>query len=207
MEKIDHKKEFKELYKPPKKPTTVDVPEFNFIMVDGKGDPNTSKEYQDAVGALYSVGYTVKFAVKKIGTANFTVLPLEGLWWLEGETELDENRKDDWSWTAMIMQPEYVTKELFNQSLEQVAKKKKLPALSKMRFESLHEGLSAQIMHLGPFSAEGPSIEKLHDFIKENGYEFDGLTQKHHEIYLSDVRRVSPEKMRTIIRQPMKRKD
>ena len=208
MIKIDFKKELKHLYNPSAKEVAiVDVPTTNYLMVDGTGDPNTAQEYQDAIEVLYAVSYALKFTVKKEKAIDYGVMPLEGLWWTNDMAQFSTENKDIWKWTAMIMQPKYVTKELFNQALEQVAKRKKLTTLSKVRFESLHEGLSAQIMHLGPFSAEGPSIEKLHDFIKENGYEFDGLTQKHHEIYLSDVRRVPPEKMRTVIRQPMKRKD
>lgn len=208
MIKIDFKKELKHLYNPSAKEVAIaDVPTMNYLMVDGAGDPNTAQEYQDAIEALYAVSYALKFTVKKEKAIDYGVMPLESLWWTDDMAQFSTENKDIWKWTAIIMQPEYVTKELFNQALEQVAKKKKLPALSKVRFESLHEGLSAQIMQLGPFSAEGPSIEKLHGFIKENRYEFDGLTQKHHEIYLSDVRRVSPEKMRTVIRQPMRSKD
>ena len=130
-------------------------------------------------------------------------MPLEGLWWTDDMAQFSTENKGIWKWTAMIMQPEYVTKDLVTKAFEQVEKKKNPPALSKMRFESFHEGLSAQIMHIGPYSAEGPTIKKLHSFIKEKGYEFDGLVQKHHEIYLSDPRRTAPEKMKTVIRQPM----
>ena len=208
MTKIDFKKELKQLYNPSaKEAAIVDVPPMNYLMVDGTGDPNTAQEYQEAIEALYAIAYALKFAIKKERAIDYGVMPLEGLWWTDDMARFSMENKDIWKWTAMIMQPEYVTTELVEPALEQVAKKKKLPALSKMRFESLHEGLSAQIMHIGPFSAEGPTVEKLHSFIKENGYEFDGLIEKHHEIYLSDVRRVAPEKMKTVLRQPMKRKD
>jgi len=208
MIKIDFKKELKQLYNPSaKEAAIVDVPPMNYLMVDGTGDPNTAQEYQEAIEALYAVAYALKFTIKKEQVIDYGVMPLEGLWWTDDMAQFSTENKGIWKWTAMIMQPEYVTAELVEPALEQVAKKKKLPALSRMRFESLHEGLSAQIMHIGPFSAEGPTIEKLHSFIKENGYEFDGLTGKHHEIYLSDVRRVAPEKMKIVIRQPVKGED
>lgn len=202
MTKVDFKKELRQLYKPsPKEVAVVDVPEMNFLMIDGVGDPNTAQEYKDAIEALYSVSYALKFMVKKGESAiDYAVMPLEGLWWVDDMTQFSMENKDAWKWTAMIMQPEYVTEGLVNAALRQVEKKKNPPALSKIGFESFHEGLSAQIMHIGPYSAEGPTIERLHNFIKENGYELRG---KHHEIYLSDPRRSAPEKMRTVIRQPM----
>lgn len=205
MKKIDLKKELKHLYNPSTKEISiVDVPKMNFLMIDGKGDPNTSQEYKEAIEALYTVSYSLKFMIKKGETAiDYVVMPLEGLWWTDDMAQFSTENKGIWKWTAMIMQPEYVTKDLVTKAFEQVEKKKNPPALSKMRFESFHEGLSAQIMHIGPYSAEGPTIKKLHSFIKEKGYEFDGLVQKHHEIYLSDPRRTAPEKMKTIIRQPM----
>ncbi len=202
MEKIDFKKEFKHLYNPSsKEPAIVDVPEMNFLMVDGEGDPNTAQEYKDAVEALYSVSYALKFMIKKSEVAvDYGVMPLEGLWWADDMTQFSVENKDIWKWTSMIMQPKYATKELFNKATEQVEKKKNLPALLKIRFESFNEGLSAQIMHIGPYSVEGPTIERLHDFIKEKGYELRG---KHHEIYLADPRRSAPEKMKTVLRQPV----
>ena len=143
--------------------------------------------------------------IKKGKTAiDYVVMPLEGLWWTDDMTQFTMENKDIWRWTSMIMQPEYVTKDLFNKALEQVKKKKNPSALSKIRFEVLNEGLSAQIMHIGPYSAEGPTVEKLHNFIKEKGYTFEGIRQKHHEIYLSDPRKAAPEKMKTIIRQTIK---
>ena len=202
MEKIDFKKEFKHLYNPSsKEPAIVDVPEMNFLMVDGEGDPNTAQEYKDAVEALYSVSYALKFMIKKSEVAvDYGVMPLEGLWWADDMAQFSVENKDIWKWTSMIMQPKYATKELFNKATEQVEKKKNLPALLKIRFESFNEGLSAQIMHIGPYSVEGPTIERLHDFIKEKGYELRG---KHHEIYLADPRRSAPEKMKTVLRQPV----
>jgi hypothetical protein len=200
MEKIDYKKVLKELYKPSKKPVIIDVPEMNFLMIDGTGSPYDS-EYQDALMALYPLAYTIKFNVKKAGIADFTVMPLEGLWWIEGEAEFDQDRKDDWSWTAMIMQPESVTKEIIVNAQKQVIEKKNPPSISKLRFESYNEGLSVQIMYIGPYSEEGPTIEYLHLYAKEKGYKLRG---KHHEIYLSDPRRTAPERLKTVIRQPIK---
>jgi hypothetical protein len=170
-------------------------------MIDGAGDPNTAQEFEDVVEALYAVSYALKFMIKKEKQIDYVVMPLEGLWWVDDMTQFSMENKDIWKWTQMIMQPEFVTKDLVEKALEQAEKKKNPPALSKIRFESLHEGLSAQIMHIGPYSAEGPTIEKLHNFIRENGYEPRG---KHHEIYLSDPRKSAPEKMRTVIRKPMK---
>ena len=202
MTKIDFKKELKHLYNPSaKKVAIVDVPKMNFLMIDGAGDPNTAKEYKDAVEALFAVSYALKFMIKKGIAIDYGVLPLEGLWWTDDMAQFSMENKKVWKWTSMIMQPEYVTEDLVSKTLEQVEKKKNPPALPKIRFESFHEGLSAQIMHIGPYSAEGTAIEKLHNFIKETGHELRG---KHHEIYLSDPRRSAPERMKTVIRQPMK---
>ena len=202
MEKIDLKKQLKHLYNPPKEFVFVDVPEMNFLMIDGKGDPNTSQEYKDAIETLYALSYTLKFMVKKEKMVDYVVMPLEGLWWTESMSEFTTENKDIWKWTSMIMQIEYVTEELFNRAVEQVKAKKNLPALSKVKFKSFHEGLSAQIMYFGPYSDEGPTIQKLHNFIKDNGYELSG---KHHEIYLGDPRKTAPEKLKTVIRQPVKK--
>ena len=203
MQKIDFKKEWKHLYKPsPKKIDIVDVPKMNFLMTDGRGDPNTSQEFQEAVEALFGVSYTAKFMVKKSETAvDYAAMPLEGLWWAEDMAEFSIERKADWRWTAMIMQPEYVTRDLLEAAVEQVKQKKNPSALSKLRFDSYHEGQAAQIMHIGPFADEGPTIVRIHQFIVENGYELSG---KHHEIYLSDFRRAAPQNLKTVIRQPFK---
>jgi len=201
MDKIDYKKELKHLYKPSAKNVEiVNVSEMNFLMIDGHGDPNNSIEYKEAIEALYGLAYAIKFIIKKgkIGI-DYGVMPLEGLWWVEDMSKFDINHKEDWKWIAMIMQPELVTKEIVAQATEQVKQKKNPAALSKVRFESYSEGKTAQILHIGPFSEEGPTIQKIHNFITENGSERSG---KHHEIYLSDIRKAAPEKWRTIIRQP-----
>jgi hypothetical protein len=200
MKKIDYKSIHKEFYAASSKEVVfIDVPEMNFFMIDGHGDPNTSKEYSDAVEALYSLSYTIKFMIKKELEIDYGVMPLEGLWWAENMSSFTEGRKDEWDWTSMIMQPEPVTQEWFDKGLHEVARKKDLPGLGKVRFASFAEGRSAQIMHIGPFSEEGPTIKKVHDFIEASGYSLRG---EHHEIYLSDIRRAAPEKWKTIVRQP-----
>jgi hypothetical protein len=203
MDKVDFKKELKHLYNPSKKEiATVDVPKMNFLMVDGMGDPNTAKEYQDAMEALYNVAYTLKFRLKGEGVIDYTVMPLEGLWWVPGVDFSQVKDKNSWHWTSMIMKPDKVTKKDFNRAVKQVEEKKDLPYLSKVRFESYKEGLSAQIMYIGPFADEEPTIREIHKYIEESGHKRSG---KHHEIYLSDPRRTKPENFRIVIRQPMKR--
>ena len=202
MEKIDLKKELKDLYNPSTKEIAiVDVPKMNFLMIDGSGDPNTSQEYKNAIEALFNLSYTLKFFIKKTRGVDYSVMPLEGLWWVDDRSQFSVEKKSSWKWTSMIMQPEQVTKEIVAKALEELKKKKPLPAFSKIRFESFHEGKSAQIMYIGAFSNEGPTIEKIHDFVKKHDCTLEG---RHHEIYLSDPRRAPPEKMRTILRQPMK---
>ena len=201
MEKIDYKKELEHLYKhSTNKVGIVEVPKMNFFMVDGYGGPH-HPTFQNAIEVLFPLSYTLKFMIKKseIGI-DYGVLPLEGLWWADDMSSFTMGKKDDWKWTLMIMQPEIVTKEMVQEAIEQVKVKKNPVSLPLVRFESFAEGKAAQIMHIGPFSEEGPTIEKVHSFIEDNGSQ---LTGKHHEIYLSDIRRAAPEKLKTIIRQPM----
>ena len=202
MTKIDYKKELQSLFKPTtKRVEIVEVPQMNFLMIEGKGDPYTSAEYQEAVEVLYSIAYTLKFMIKKGDLAiDYGVLPLEGLWWMDDMSQFSAEKKDEWQWTMMIMQPDVVTPRLFYEAFGQVKKKKDSVSLQKIRFESFSEGKAAQIMHIGPFTEEGPTIEKVHAFIEQQGCERRG---KHHEIYLSDIRKAAPEKWKTIIRQPM----
>ena len=202
MKKIDYKKELKHLYRPStKKCELIEVPTMNFLMIDGMGDPNTAQAYKDAIEALYAVSYALKFMIKKGAQAvDYGVMPLESLWWVEDMAEFDATHKENWLWTAMIMQPEYVTAELVEIAKAETAKKKNPPALPKLRFAAFAEGLAAQIMHIGPYAEEEPTITKLHEFIAEQGHERRG---KHHEIYLSDARRTAPEKLKTIVRQPV----
>ncbi|MFA6082172.1 MAG: GyrI-like domain-containing protein [Patescibacteria group bacterium] len=202
MNKIDLKKNLKDLYNPKTNVIAeVLVPKMNFLMVDGKGDPNTSKEFVNAIEALYPVAYTIKFDIKKNLGKDYGVMPLEGLWWSSDLSDFATGKKDNWFWTLMIMQPEFVTKDLFEKALESVKAKKHPAFIDKVRFESFEEGKSAQLMHIGPFAAEGPNIQKIHDYIKEAGGKFDGMKQKHHEIYLSDMRKTAPDKLKTILRQ------
>ncbi len=208
MKKLDLRKELKHLYSPSvKQVEIVDVPKMNFLMIDGIGDPNTSQEYQDALGALYNVAYTLKFIMKLKAkpAVDYPVMALEGLWWVEGVEQFTMEqlmgRKDEWKWTMMIMQPGIITRERVTQAIDEVRRKKNPPALHKIRFEGFEEGRCAQIMHIGPYSAEQPTIERLHAFIKESGHALRG---KHHEIYMGDPRRTKPERLKTILRQPIK---
>ncbi|MFX0015233.1 MAG: GyrI-like domain-containing protein [Promethearchaeota archaeon] len=204
MRKVDLKKELKDFYSgvSAKEFSIVDVPPLQFLMIDGQGYPGTSQEYQDAMMTLYPLSYTVKFMMKKYGK-DYVVMPLEGLWWAKDMfvfTVAFMERKEEWLWTSMIMQPDFITREMIDEAIEEVTKKKNPPAISKVRFETYNEGLSAQIMYFGAYSEEGPTIEQMHNFIKNRGYKLRG---KHHEIYLSDPRRTKPEKLKTIIRQPI----
>lgn len=207
MAKLDLKKENKELYYPKKNEVSmVEVPEMNFLMLDGIGDPNTSKEYQDAMEALFPVSYKVKFLSKKEMSQDYVVMPLEGLWWVDNMENFTIEDKSSWNWTVMIRQPDFITKTMIKNTINEVSEKKDLPALPKLRLKKFKEGSAAQIMHIGPFSEEGPTVEKLHNFIHEKGYQFEGSRpgEKHHEIYISDMRRTKPEKLKTVIRQPVK---
>ncbi len=202
MAKFDYKKDLKELYFPPSKnPVLVDVPEMNFVMVDGSGDPNNSTQFQEAIEVLYGLSYTAKFALKKQGTGEEYVVPaLEGLWWSPDMDVFVMGAKDKWLWTLMIMQPPAVTAELMAAASEELRKRKNPTALDRARFEAFTEGLCAQIMYIGPYSEEGLTIAGLHEFIKESGHSLRG---KHHEIYMGDPRRTAPEKLKTVIRQPI----
>lgn len=202
MAKIDYKKEYGDWYTAStSQPKWVQVPPLNYLMIDGHGDPNSAPEYQQAVEALYSLAYALKFKIKKGETGlDYGVLPLEGLWWIPDMSQFTQTSKADWLWTMMILQPPFVTSQLVASVLPEVKRKKYLPGLERIRFESYPEGQAAQIMHLGPYSEEAPSIEKLHTFIQTQGCVLRG---KHHEIYLGDPRLSSPEKLRTILRQPV----
>lgn len=202
MEKIEYKKQLKHLYRPSaKKVEIVEVPQMNFLMVDGRGDPNTSQSFSDAIKALYPISYTLKFMVKKgeMGV-DYGVLPLEALWWADDMSAFTTGTKDAWKWTLMIMQPAFITRQMVEKAKEEVERKKKPVSLPLVRFETFKEGKAAQTLHIGPFSEEGPTIEKVHLFIKDNGSQRVG---KHHEIYLSDIRQAEPEKWKTVVRQPM----
>lgn len=188
-------------YEAAREPELVRVPDLTFLMIDGHGDPNTSASYGEAIQALFSLSYTLKFAIKKDLGVNDKVGALEGLWWADDMTQFGTGRKDGWHWTAMIGQPDQVTAERFERARDEVRARKGLAVLDRVRLERFAEGLAAQILYVGPYSNEGPTIETLHRFIRDRGYSFDGHRQKHHEIYLGDPRRSAPEKLRTIIRQ------
>lgn len=204
MEKLDLVKQSGDLYRPPAQgPVLVEVPEIALLMIDGVGDPNTSPEYAQSLEALYAVSYGAKFMVKRGPEGiDYKVPPLEGLWWSDDMKDFLRGRRDAWRWTMMIPQPPVVTVALIDRAVAEAGRKKDLPALAKLRFEWFDEGLCAQVMHVGPYSAERPTIERLHAFIADRGFVRRG---KHHEIYLGDPRRAAPERLRTIIRQPVGR--
>lgn len=205
MQKIDYKKQYKEIYTAKPLPKVIGVPELKYLSIDGYGDPNTSELFAKAIEALYSVSYTLKFTVKKsLMAIDYGVMPLEGLWWTDNMKEFNILDKSNWKWTAMIMQPEFITDAMVEDAKGTAFAKKGNEVIKSLKLSTIKEGLSAQIMHIGPYSAEADNIKKLHAFIKENGGEFDGLVEKHHEIYLSDMRKTAPEKLKTIIRQPFK---
>ncbi|MCX6133870.1 MAG: GyrI-like domain-containing protein [Ignavibacteriales bacterium] len=203
MKKIDLRRELKELNSPsPKEVEIVRVPKFRYLMIDGSGDPNVSPAFAEAVQAMYTAAYTLKFMMKKEKGIDYPVSSLEGLWWADDMNSFLTGRRDRWKWTLMILQPKVVTKSLFFKGLKSAMEKKGLAALGRIRLESMDEGLCVQIMHIGTYAQEGPTIQHLHSFAKERNLE---LTGKHHEIYLSDPRKAKPEKMKTIIRQPVQR--
>ena len=201
MQKTDFKKTLKHLYSPPKQFNTVDVPEMLFLMADGHGDPNTTQEYRDVIEALYAVAYKMKFISKKALEQDYTVPPLEGLWWAEDMATFHTHEKSKWDWTMMIMTPNWITEAIFDDAVDQVRLAKNPPELNRIRLERYHEGLSVQIMHIGSYDDEGPVLAKMHsEYIPESGLIENG---KHHEIYLSDPRRVAPKKLKTVLRQPV----
>ncbi|HUX90774.1 MAG TPA: GyrI-like domain-containing protein [Gallionellaceae bacterium] len=202
MEKVDFKNKLKQLYQPSSKQIEeVNVPPMKYLMADGEGDPETAPAFAEVVEALFSLSYTLKFMVKKGALEiDYSVMPLEGLWWADDMSAFSSGDKSKWKWTLMIMQPEFITKEMVAAAIAEVKKKKNLAALNKVRFEALAEGNAAQIMHIGPFSEEGPNIERLHQYIESHGHKLSG---KHHEIYMSDIRKTAPQKWKTVIRQPM----
>ncbi len=206
MSPRDMLKELKPLYAPSAKHAAiVEVPEITFVMIDGRGAPSTSAAYQDAIGALYGVVYTLKFTLKKSDPGrDFKVMPLEGLWWADAPApsmaEVQDDR-DSWSWTMMIAVPETIAEDEVTVARQAAVRKHPSAPLERLRLERLEEGLAAQIMHTGPYSEETPTIERLHAFVAEQGYELRG---RHHEIYLGDPRRTAPERLKTVIRHPVR---
>ena len=214
---LDFKKESKNLYQPKTIPVIVDVPKMTFIMVDGKGNPNDeSGEYAKAIEMLYGLSYTIKMSSRS-GNApadffEYVVPPLEGLWWTEIDRPFDTSQKDKLIWTAMIRQPEFVTDEVFRWAVEELKKKKPELDLAKARVAEFTEGLCVQMMHMGPYDTEAVTVKAIDDFAAANGYinaisemSPDGIIRRHHEIYLNDPRRVAPEKMKTVVRHPIRK--
>ena len=202
MAKLDLKRTMRRLYFPPRdQPVLVDVPEMSFLMVDGRGDPDGSCEYAEAIGALFAVSYTLKFTIKRIDLADdYTVMPLETLWWVEGCAPFSLEDRRAWKWTAMVAQPPLVTEDRVLGAVSESKDKHPRAALRRLHLEPFREGLCAQMLHVGSYADELPTIEKLHAFIAEHDYPLRG---KHHEIYLSDPRRTAPERLKTVIRQPV----
>lgn len=202
MSKIDFKKTHKSLYQPSAKDfTLVEVPKMQFIMIDGASPPH-SEEYSAALSWLYPLSYGLKFMSKQTLNKDYVVPPLEGLWWADDMTAFTQGRKEEWRWTMMIMQPDWIAYPMFLDVMESKASKLGAPPAT-LRFQPYDEGLSVQIMHIGPYSEEGPTLARLHDeYIPQNGLL---MTHHHHEIYISDPRRTAPEKLKTILRQPVKR--
>ncbi|MDC7238255.1 MAG: GyrI-like domain-containing protein [Sphaerochaetaceae bacterium] len=207
---FDYKKEYKELYRPKKTPTIINIDKINYLAVKGKGNPNEEDgEYQKALSVLYPIAYALKMSYKtdyKInGFFEYVVPPLEGFWWQEDIKGVDLTNKDTFSWISVLRLPDFITIENFEWAKERVAKKKKLDC-SKVEFLTIEEGLCVQILHVGPFDTEIESVNKMHSFIKQEGYELDFSDhRKHHEIYLSDIRKVDSSKWKTVIRHPIKK--
>lgn len=207
---FDYKKEYKEFYMPEKKPSIVMVPSLNYIGVRGQGDPNEEEgEYKQSIGLLYGIAYTIKMSKKgdhqMDGYFDFVVPPLEGFWWQDGVKGVDYSRKEDFRWISLIRLPDFVTRDEYQWAVEEGTRKKKMD-FSKVEFLSIDEGLCVQCMHIGPYDAEPETVARMHEFIDQQGYTLDITDERHHhEIYLSDARKVAPEKLKTVIRHPIKK--
>ena len=208
---FDYKKEYKEFYMPKSRPSIVTVPEMNYIAVRGKGDPNEEDgEYKKAIGLLYGIAFTIKMSKKgdhRIdGYFDFVVPPLEGFWWQDGVQGVDYANKDTFNWISVIRLPDFVSREDFDWAVEEAAAKKKTD-FSKVEFFTYDEGLSVQCMHIGSYDDEPETVKLMHEYMDEQGYELDITEERmHHEIYLSDARKVEPEKRKTVIRHPIRKK-
>lgn len=208
---FDFKKEYKELCKPKAKPSIINVEKANFIAVRGVGDPNAeNSEYKQSISLLYPIAYAIKMSKKgdyKIdGYFDFVVPPLEGFWWQEGIKGVDYANKDSFNFISLIRMPDFVTKEVFEWAIEETTRKKK-EDFSKVEFFTYDEGLCVQCMHIGPYNDEPITVEAMHEYMIEQGYELDITDERfHHEVYISDVRKISPEKLKTVLRHPIKKK-
>lgn len=209
---FDFKKEYKEFYMPKDKPSIVTVPPMNYLAVRGHGDPNAEDgEYKEAIGLLYGIAFTIKMSKKGSrqieGFFDYVVPPLEGFWWQDGIAGVDYAHKENFNWISVIRLPDFVTKADFDWAIEEATRKKKTD-FSKVEFMQVDEGLCVQCMHIGSYDDEPATVELMHQFMSEQGYELDiNDTRRHHEIYLSDARKVAPEKLRTVIRHPIRRKE
>lgn len=207
---FDYKKEYREFYLPKAKPEIVNVPKMNFLAVRGSGDPNTEGGvYKEAIGLLYGIAFTVKMSKKSghrmKGYFDYVVSPLEGFWWQDGTSGIDYGHKENFQWISLIRLPDFVTKEEFGWAVEEAARKKKTD-FSKIEFLTYEEGLCVQCMHIGPYDDEPATVETMHRYMEEKGYVLDITQQRfHHEIYLSDARRTAPEKLRTVVRHPVRK--
>ncbi|HBB28239.1 MAG TPA: transcriptional regulator [Clostridiales bacterium] len=211
-DKFDYKKEYKDLYMPKTKPSIIEVPEMIFIMVDSKGNPNTCEEYKNAMEVLYGLSYSIKMSkmngTQPKGYFEYVVPPLEGLWWVEDDNfdGINITDKDKFCWTSMIRQPEFVTIEVFETVKQALLKKKPELDFSTTRLSIYKEGLCAQIMHIGPYDDEPATIKVMEEFIVNEGYINDiSIARLHHEIYLGDPRKTKPEKLKTVIRHPIRK--
>jgi hypothetical protein len=201
--KVDHKRSLDSYRAERERFRIVEVPVLRYLMIDGHGDPNTSGEFSDAIAALYPVAYKLKFASRLQLGKDFTVMPLEGLWWsAEMESFTTERDKSRWDWTLMIMQPAWITPDLFAEAVRKVAERSPPAKLAQVRLEALDEGTCVQTLHVGPFDAEAPLLREMHErFIPDRSLE---MTGKHHEVYFSDLRKTAPERLRTLLRQPVR---
>lgn len=214
MEKLDYKKEYKDLYLPKTKPMVIQVPSMKFIMIKGKGNPNSENgEYQEALQLLYGLSFTIKMSKKGAynieGYFEYVVPPLEGLWWQKDNKGVDYQHKENFEWISMIRQPEFVTEEVFEWACEELTNKKGIPT-EKAMFKEFEEGLCVQMMHKGSYDNEPKTLQEIEEYMKKEGYKNDigtilpnGMTRKHHEIYLSDPRKTSPENLKTVLRIPV----
>jgi hypothetical protein len=209
---FDFKKEYKEFYMPKDKPEIISVPKMNYIAVRGKGDPNDENgEYKAAIGLLYGIAFAIKMSKKGDhqidGYFDFVVPPLEGFWWMEGNDGIDYAHKEDFRWISVIRLPDFVSVHDFKWALNEAVKKKKQD-FSKVEFLTVEEGLCVQCMHIGPYDDEPATVETMHAYMEKQGYVLDISDKRlHHEIYLSDARKVAPEKLKTVIRHPIRKKD
>ena len=207
---FDYKKEYKEFYLPPKKPQIIEIPPMNFLAVRGQGNPNEEGgAYKESIGLLYGVAYTIKMSKmgshKMAGYFDYVVPPLEGFWWQEGKEGIDYTRKEDFQWISRIRLPEFVTEEEFQWAVKEAEEKKKQD-FSKVEFFTYDEGLCVQCMHIGSYDDEPATVDLMHDYMKENGYELDITdTRYHHEIYLSDPRKCDVSRLKTVVRHPIRK--